>query len=81
MKKQSETEIRRSLASSIAIERRKRNWTQQELASRSGVPRSYIADLEGARRNPSIATLVRIANGLGVQFNELFRPKQDKAEY
>ena len=73
MKKQSEAEIRRCLAARIAAVRRAKHWTQQTLAERSGVPRSYIADLEGERRNPSIATLLRIANGLEISLAELFR--------
>lgn len=72
MKKQSEAEIRRCLALRLAAARRQRGWTQQALAQRSGVPRSYIADLEGERRNPSIATLLRIANGLEIPLAELF---------
>lgn len=77
MKKQSEAEIRQCLAAQIARHRRKRDWTQEELASRSGVPRTYIADLEGGRRNPSVATLLRIANGLGLPLRELFGPGRE----
>ena len=69
---QSEGEIRRCLAAQIAEWRRQRKWTQQMLAEHSEVPRSYIADLEGARRNPSVATLLRIANALRVPLNKLF---------
>ncbi len=33
--------------------------------------RSYLADLERGRRNPSVRTLVKIANALGVSVSEL----------
>ena len=74
MEKQPEAEIRRFLAEQIIARRRERSWTQQQLAAASGVPRTYIADLEDARRNPSIATLLRIANGLRVLLADLLRP-------
>jgi XRE family transcriptional regulator, regulator of sulfur utilization len=60
-----ETEIRRRLAKRVSALRREKKWTQQLLADRAGLPRSYVADLEGARRNPSLHTLVRLANALG----------------
>ena len=36
------------------------------LADRSQLPRSYIADIEGERRNPSLRTLIRVSNALGI---------------
>ena len=43
------------------------------LADRSQLPRSYIADLEGARRNPSLRSLLRVSTALGVAIHELLR--------
>ena len=34
--------------------------------------RSYLADLERGRRNPSVRTLVKMANALGVPITALF---------
>jgi transcriptional regulator with XRE-family HTH domain len=34
--------------------------------------RSYLADLELGRRNPSVRTLVRVANAFGIAVLELF---------
>jgi len=72
VKPQSEEEIRSRLAAHILRGRKRKAWTQQTLAERSELPRSYIADLEGARRNPSIRSLLRISGALGVQIHELF---------
>jgi transcriptional regulator with XRE-family HTH domain len=36
------------------------------------MPHSYLADLELGRRNPSVRTLVRVANALGIAVRELF---------
>lgn len=34
--------------------------------------RSYLADLELGRRNPSVRTLVRVANAFGIAIHDLF---------
>jgi transcriptional regulator with XRE-family HTH domain len=72
VKPQSETEVRRRLATRVVAARKCKRWTQQVLADRSQLPRSYIADIEGERRNPSLRTLVRVSNALGIALDELF---------
>ncbi len=72
MRAQSEIEIRHHLAARVSSLRREKGWTQQLLAGRSKLPRSYIADMEGARRNPSLRSLLRVANALGVPLHVLF---------
>jgi len=34
--------------------------------------RSYVADLERGCRNPSVRTLIKIANAIGISLVELF---------
>jgi transcriptional regulator with XRE-family HTH domain len=43
-----------------------RRWTLDELASRSGVSRRMIINIEQGAMNPSIATLLRISDALGI---------------
>lgn len=43
-----------------------RGWTLDELTSRSGVSRRMIVSIEQADGNPSIATLLRISDALGI---------------
>lgn len=43
------------------------------LVERSGLDRSFIAQIENGRRNPSLATIARLAAGLQVEIAELFR--------
>ena len=47
--------------------RQEQNMTQQELAERTGIDRSDISKLENASANPSLNTLKRLADGLGMQ--------------
>ena len=52
--------------------RNKLGISQEELAFRSGVHRTYIASLEVGKRNISIATLEKIVSALEVTFSEFF---------
>ena len=45
--------------------------SQEELAVRSGLHRTYIGGIERAERNVTLATLEMIAEGLGVKTSEL----------
>jgi transcriptional regulator with XRE-family HTH domain len=38
----------------------------------AAMQRSYLADLELERRNPSVRTLVRVANAFGIAVQVLF---------
>jgi len=67
----SETEVLRHLARRIKELRRAKGWSQEELAERASMQRSYIADLERGHRNASIRTLVKVANALKVAVREL----------
>jgi len=43
-----------------------RRWSLEELAGRSGVSKGMVVQIEAGRTNPSIGTLVRIADAFGV---------------
>ncbi len=52
--------------------RKEKGWTQNELAEKASVNRSYLTQLEtGARVNPTIAVLKRLAKSLRVPVTEL----------
>jgi transcriptional regulator with XRE-family HTH domain len=45
--------------------------SQEELAARCGLHRTYLADVERGQRNPSLVSILRIASGLGVPASDL----------
>ena len=45
--------------------------SQEELAERADLHRSYIADLERGARNPTLLTIKKLARGLGVSAADL----------
>ena len=45
--------------------------SQEELAERADLHRTYIADLERGARNPTLLTIKKLAEGLGVSAADL----------
>jgi len=53
--------------------RESKRWTQEVLADRAGLDRSYIAGIEAGLRNPSTKALAKLARALGVTLSQLFQ--------
>ncbi len=53
--------------------RTKRSWTLNELAARSGISRRLIVQIEQAQANPSIGTLLRLADAFEVTLSDLLQ--------
>jgi len=47
--------------------------SQEELAERAGLHRTYVGAIERAERNISIASLEKLANGLGCAVADLVK--------
>ncbi|TWG90509.1 XRE family transcriptional regulator [Mesorhizobium sp. J18] len=50
--------------------------SQRQLAQRAGVPHAQISNVEKNKISPSIATLRKILNGLGVSMADFFEPER-----
>ena len=48
-----------------------RGWSQEELADRSGVNRSYMSRVELGKSDVSLSVLYKIARTLGISLAEL----------
>lgn len=55
----------------LAALRRVRGWSQEELASESGLSRRYISDVERGRRNIGLCNLCRLADALSIPLGKL----------
>ena len=60
-------------------ERKRRSWTLDQLAQRSGVSRRMLVTIEQGATNPSIATLLRLSDALGVGLPALVAPGPQSA--
>jgi transcriptional regulator with XRE-family HTH domain len=67
----SEQRVSRSLADAVRRFRAARSWTLDDLAARSGVSRRLVVQIEKGEANPSIGTLLRLANALEITLTEL----------
>lgn len=54
-----------ALGKNVSELRNKKEFTQEQLAERSGLDPSYISGIERGVRNPSVLSLVRLASGFG----------------
>jgi transcriptional regulator with XRE-family HTH domain len=52
--------------------RNQHGWSQEQLAERADLNRTYVADIERGVRNPSLGTIERLARGLGCRIPDLF---------
>lgn len=50
------------------------NWTQQELADHVGINRSRVSDLLNGKSNPTLETMRKIADAVGVPLYQLLMP-------
>lgn len=62
----------------VKRERTARGWTLDQLAERSGVSRRMIVNVEQAAANPSLETLLRISDALGMGLPALVEPPAPK---
>lgn len=52
--------------------RTERGWTQDDVASRAGLSKSYLSRIEEGDRQPSVAALLSISTAFGISINALF---------
>ena len=61
-----------ALGKTIAARRQQLGMSQEELAHRAQINRTYIGDIERGARNIAVLNLVKLAEGLEVTLSELF---------
>jgi len=69
------TEVRAALAMNIKAFRNRRNWSQADLAEKTGLSIVYLSDIERGNKWPYLDTLVKIAGAFKVEVYELLKPE------
>ena len=64
-------EVAAAIARNARSLRGDRSWSLDQLASRSGISKGMLVQIEQARTNPSIGTLCRLADAFGVTLAQL----------
>ncbi len=67
------TKVSELLGRRIRALRKSQKLTQEELASRGSINYKYLGAIERGEENPSLSILEKIADGLGIEIEELFR--------
>ena len=66
------------LAGNLRCIRQSIGLSQEELADRAGLHRTYISSIERAKRNVSLKNIFLLAEAMGVEPSDLLKPVEDK---
>jgi transcriptional regulator with XRE-family HTH domain len=66
--------LARTIGARVRRQRQARGWTLDELAGAAGVSRRMVVNVEQGASNPSVGTLLRISDALGVGLPVLVEP-------
>lgn len=67
-----------AIGAKVRAERQARGWTLDQLAEKSGVSRRMLINVEQGAANPSVTTLLRLSDALGIGLQALVAVPQTK---
>ena len=67
------TEISPKLGLNLKRIRTKKKMSQGDIARALDVHRAYVSGIETGKRNPTLATIEKLANALGISADELLK--------
>ena len=70
-------EIRTRFGARVRQLRTDRGWSQEDLADRAGLHRTYVGSIERGEQNLSLVNIEKLSATLGVSLAELFAPFTD----
>jgi transcriptional regulator with XRE-family HTH domain len=72
IKKQAKADIKTRFGFAVKQRRQELSLSQEALAERAGLHRTYVADIERGARNLSLANIEKLAKALQVSISDLF---------
>jgi transcriptional regulator with XRE-family HTH domain len=66
-------DIRQCFGNKIKLLRLEKSYSQEELAYKAAIDRTYISDIEKGERNVSILIIEKLAKALEIEVFELFK--------
>ena len=66
-----ELQLLKQLAEKIKSKRLELNLSQEALADKCGLDRTYVSLIERSKRNPSYLSLIKLCDGLEISIKEL----------
>lgn len=71
--------LARAIGARVKHERKGRGWTLDQLAAAAGVSRRMLVNVEHGSVNPSVGTLLRLSDALGIGLPALVEPPTPRA--
>jgi transcriptional regulator with XRE-family HTH domain len=71
VKQEGQSNINRRFGKAIRRRRRELDFSQEELAERADLHRTYISDIERGERNPSLENIEKLAKALNISIARL----------
>ena len=71
-KRRARPDVRERFGTAVKFRREAMGLTQEELADKAGIHRTYLSDVERGTRNLSLVNIERLAEALAVKMSELF---------
>ncbi len=74
------TELIYSFGATVRSLREGRGWSQELLAERADLNRSYLGEVERGKVIPSLSTAAKLADALGIKLSSLLSDCEGKAD-
>jgi transcriptional regulator with XRE-family HTH domain len=71
-KRRGKADIRERFGYAVRLRREELGFTQEDLAHRAGIHRTYLSDIERGTRNISLLNIERVATALTLSISALF---------
>jgi transcriptional regulator with XRE-family HTH domain len=72
-KRKAKPDIRERFGFAVKLRREELALTQEDLAGKAGIHRTYLSDIERGSRNVSLINIERLAAALDLPLSELFQ--------
>ena len=74
------TKVNTTVGRAICMLRADSGLSQEELAERAGIHRTYVSQLERGIKSPTLAVLMKVAKALGTRPSRLLRLVEDELD-
>lgn len=71
-KRRTKPDVQERFGTVVKFRREELQLTQEELADKAGIHRTYLSDIERGARNVSLVNIERLAGSLCITMSELF---------
>lgn len=71
-KRRATPDVRERFGSAVKFRREELGMTQEDLAHKAGIHRTYLSDVERGTRNLSLVNIEKLAAALSVSMSKLF---------